>query len=125
MKTLITISLLLLSFYGTSQNIGDNYKDLLKKRDSLHITRYKTLDSHLELASVNNLVLTIYMVDFKTEKVFGIDKVYFDRDRLNTDLKIAKKHYSVYRNDMYYTDSTVMYIIDNEIYVRDIRYIKK
>lgn len=125
MKTLLTSIILLLSLTLYSQNIGDSYKYLFDNKDSLNITQYRVFEDYFEVGSFDEHRIAIFLIDFKHEKVIGIDYLYPDVDSRNKNLSVCLNDAYGIGEQVYVKDNTIIFISETEIIIRDVGYIKR
>ena len=125
MKKLLTILLIFTASICQSQNIGDKLEYLLDNKKEFNLVVYRIDDNYFELVSNNDSVIIVYLMDFKRRKVFGIDYLYPDGDRLNTGLKIALNEAYEIGDRVWMVKNNIIIARETEIIVRDVRYLRK
>ena len=121
MKTLL---ILLLPLHLMAQNIGDSYHSITRN-DSLQIEHYRLLDNYFELVVYYDDHITVFLSDYKARKIFGIDYIYPDIDNQSERLSGIKNGAYEIGNGVWIKQNVIITQRENEIILRDVRYIKK
>lgn len=124
MKLYVTILLLWLCLSVSSQTIGDKLEYLLDNKVQFNLTKQRFTDNYLELYSFSDTVVVVYLVDYKTRKVFGVDNLYVEGDRLNKRLKMAVNDaYSIGYN-IWIKEDVLIIARKDDIIFRDVQFIR-
>ena len=121
MKKILTIILILLTTSCYSQmrmhqdEVLENYK----------ISMYKVKTHNYELLQFSDTLLTIFSLDLGTRKVFSIEYIYKDTERLNTSLKTLLKDAIEITEGIYLDDEWLFVIKEFEVQILDVKYIKR
>lgn len=119
MKNLLII-LMLFSLTAHSQDLGDDINYLIDNSEEFNITNYYMGSHYIELVSTTDSLTTLYMIGFKTRKVYSIHYVYQDIESVSEALKTFIEGYIPLGNGVWGNDNTLITARHNNIILQDV-----